>query len=179
MKGIVFEGFLQMVEENYGYKIVDQLLTENDLASGGIYTSVGTYDHREMVKLISTLGQKTGQNIPSLLKAFGLYFFGALKNGYPQFLEAAENAFDFLQSIENHIHVEVKKLYPDAELPSFKTKRIDPNTLEMIYQSERKMADFAEGLIEKSLEYYGENALVEKTNLDPDGSTVQFIISKK
>lgn len=28
-------------------------------------------------------------------------------------------AFQFLKNIENYIHVEVRKLYPDAELPTF------------------------------------------------------------
>jgi hypothetical protein len=51
--------------------------------------------------------------------------------------------------------------------------------LEMIYYSERKMADFAEGLIEKSLEHYGETADIDRRNLTEDGSKVEFIIKKR
>lgn len=178
MKGIVFTEFLEMVEETYGYNVVDKILTENDLESEGIYTSVGTYSHGEMIQLLVGLSDYTGTGIPTLLKTFALYFFDTLKKGYPQFLEAADNAFDFLESIENYIHVEVRKLYPDAELPRFETQIKDDGALEMIYYSERKMADFAEGLIEKSLEYYKEDATIKRRNLAEDGSHVEFVISK-
>lgn len=178
MKGIVFTEFLEMVEEKFGYDMVDEIIAEGDLPSGGSYTSVGTYSHAEMVQLIVGLSQKTNKDVPSLLKAFALYFFDTLEKTYPQFLEAADNAFDFLESIENYIHVEVRKLYPDAELPTFQTNLLADNTLEMIYTSERAMSDFAEGLMERAIGYYGEEASIVKKNLTEDGKKVQFVVTK-
>ncbi len=178
MKGIVFTEFFEMVENEYGYEVVDKLISENELPSGGAYTSVGTYKHSEMVQLLTSLSNHTGNEVPSLLKAFALYFFDVLKNGYPQFLEAAGNAFDFLESIEKYIHVEVLKLYPDAELPTFSTRKVNDNQLEMIYHSERKMADFAEGLLIRSLEYYREAAQIDRSNINDDGTKVKFLITK-
>ena len=178
MKGVVFTEFLEMVENSFGYEVVDQLLTENELPSGGIYTSVGTYAYSEMGQLLHSLSEKTNQSIPHLLKKFGRYLFGTFQKGYPQFLVSANTAFDFLESIEKHIHVEVRKLYPDAELPKFKTTLVDEHTLQMIYYSERRMGDFAEGLIESSLVYYEEQATIMKKNLKEDGSEVEFLIRK-
>ena len=179
MKGIVFTGFLDMVEEKFGYDMVDEIISEGDLPSGGSYTSVGASSHAEMVQLIMGLSQKTKKDVPSLLKAFGMYLFDTLEKTYPQFLEAADNAFDFLESIENYIHVEVRKLYPDAELPTFETNLLEDNTLEMIYTSERAMSDFAEGLMERAIGYYGEEATIEKKNLSEDGKKVQFVVIKR
>jgi len=84
-----------------------------------------------------------------------------------------------LESIENHIHVEVKKLYPDAQLPRFKTKRLDDKTLEMIYYSDRSMADFALGLIEKTFEHYEETVAITREDLMANGSEVKFLLTKK
>lgn len=178
MKGVVFTGFLEMVEQKYGYQMVDIIIRENELASQGAYTSIGTYDHAEIIKLLSSLSHHTKKGVPSLLKTFGHYFFDVLKQGYPQFLSVRTNAFDFLESIENYIHVEVKKLYPEAELPTFETKKLGEGQLEMIYQSERKMADFAEALIEKSMEHYGEKGTIRRVEQAADGSVVQFLITK-
>lgn len=178
MKGIVFTEFLKMVEQNYGYEVVDELIENNDLASKGAYTTIGTYSHSEIVQLITSLSSHTKESIPSLLKIFGLYFFDTLKNGYPHFLEARSNAFEFLESIETYIHVEVQKLYPEAELPSFDTQVNADNQLEMIYRSDRKMADFAEGLIERSLEYYGEQGKIDRESIKADGSIVKFVITQ-
>jgi len=179
MKGIVFTEFLEMVEEAHGYELVDQLLTENELPSGGVYTSIGTYQHTEMVTLVVDLSKRTKAPVPDLLNAFGQYLFGTFEKGYPAFFQAAPDAFAFLESIENHIHVEVKKLYPDAQLPRFKTARLNEHTLEMIYYSDRSMADFALGLIEKTVEHYGETVIITKEDLTENGSEVKFVLTKK
>ena len=178
MKGIVFTEFFEMVEQAHGYEMVDQLIMDNDLPSGGIYTTIGTYDHREMVTLVVDLGKKTETPVPTLLHGFGKYLFGTFEKGYPMFFKAAANAFDFLESIEKYIHVEVKKLYPDAQLPRFETQRIDDNTLEMIYYSDRSMADFALGLIEKTFDHYKEKATITRENLVENGSQVKFLIER-
>lgn len=49
MKGMIFTEFLEMVEEKFSMEMVDQILSESDLPSGGIYTSVGNYPHTEIV----------------------------------------------------------------------------------------------------------------------------------
>jgi hypothetical protein len=51
MKGIVFTEFIEMVEQRFGYEIVDELLTETELPSGGAYTAIGTYSHHEIVAI--------------------------------------------------------------------------------------------------------------------------------
>lgn len=178
MKGIVFTEFFEMVENVHGYEMVDHLIMDNELPSGGVYTTVGTYSHQEMVTLVVDLSKKTKTPVPKLLNAFGQYLFGSFEKGYPMFFEAATNAFDFLESIEKHIHVEVKKLYPDAQLPRFSTKRIGKDTLEMIYYSDRSMADFALGLMEKTIEHYGEKATISKEDLEENGREVRFLIKK-
>jgi len=178
MKGIVFTEFLEMVEQKFGYETVDHILTDSELESGGAYTAIGTYNYAEMVQLIVGLSEKTGLTVPVLLHEYGKYFFDVLYSSYPQFFDALDEPFDFLESIEHHIHVEVRKLYPDAELPTFETERVGANTLKMIYHSERKMSDFAEGLIIRTLNHYKTACKIEKKNIQEDGSSVQFLITK-
>jgi hypothetical protein len=178
MKGLVFTEFLEMVEQQHGFVFTEKLIDEADLPSGGAYTSVGTYDHAEMVKLLTLLSEKTDLPIPALLRAYGHYLFRTFERSYPQFLENADSAFAFLKSIDEHIHVEVKKLYPDAELPAFSSKRLSPDSLELIYTSERKMGPFAQGLIEQSLVFFYEKARVSMENIQADGSVVRFTIEK-
>ena len=42
MKGIIFTEFLDLVEEKFGLEMVDKIIEQSNLDSGGIYTSVGT-----------------------------------------------------------------------------------------------------------------------------------------
>jgi hypothetical protein len=178
VKGIVFTSFLDLVEEKFGYEMVDRIILSCELPSKGAYTSIGTYPHSEMVQLVTALSKETETPVSDLLKVYGNYFFPVLSNGYPHFISEAKSALDLLESIEHHIHVEVIKLYPDAELPRFDTKRIDTHTLEMIYHSKRKMADFAEGLIRSTFEHYNEQVQMERENIVDDGSVVRFLIRK-
>lgn len=176
MKGIVFTEFLEMVESKFGYEVVDHIIEQSNLESNGVYTSIGTYSHGEIVQLLGNLSYKTKIDAQVLLKAFGEYIFDTFLSSYPQFFDAEDNAFDFLKSIDNHIHVEVQKLYPDATLPKFDTVEQEDGTLHMIYKSERKMGALAEGLIERSIIHYKQPHTVDKELVNEDGSEVKFTI---
>jgi hypothetical protein len=175
MKGIVFTEFFEMVEQTYGYEMINTLIETTELESGGVYTSVGTYDHSEIVNLVVNLSKQTNTDIEVLLHAFGRYIFDTFLKSYPVFFENASNSFEFLSSIDNYIHVEVLKLYPDATLPRFSTEVIDGKMI-MIYKSERSMSALAMGLIEKTLEHYGEELSITRDLVNDDGSEVKFVI---
>src|SRR5438445_13808374 len=119
MKGVVFTEFLEMVEERFSAEIADRIIEAADLPSGGAYTAVGTYDHHELLRIVSELSGVTQLPVAQLVRAFGKHLFARFVCLYPQFFEGAGNAFAFLLKIEDHIHVEVRKLYSDAELPRF------------------------------------------------------------
>ena len=178
MKGIVFTELLEMIEEKFGYELVDNLLQDSSLPSGGIYTAIGTYDHAEMVTLVTNLSKQTKMPVPELLRAYGQYMFTAFTRSYRPFVDRADSAFSLLSSVQQYIHVEVRKLYPDAELPHFTIDQPSENHLRMHYISERKLADFAHGLIEGCLATFGEKATITKTILVEDGSQVLFDIVK-
>jgi len=178
MKGIVFTEFLDMVEQNFGYEMVDTLLNESELPSGGIYTSIGTYSHQEMVNLLVTLNMKTEIPTAQLLRTFGRYLFQRFTKIYSHLIDKAPDAFAFLGSIHNYIHVEVRKLYPDAELPHFDIEQLNTTTLVMHYSSVRSMGDLAFGLIEGAMKHYGETATITQELLQEDGSKIKFVIEK-
>lgn len=166
MKGVVFTTFLGMVEDAHGLDMVDTLIEKADLPSGGVYTAVGTYDHTEAVSLVVALSEETGAPVPDLLKGFGEHLFGVLISGHPEFLAGVEDPLDFLGRVESYIHVEVRKLYPDAELPSFECQRLGESELEMIYQSGRHFEDLCEGLIVGAVKHFKREADIEREALD-------------
>lgn len=179
MKGIVFTEFLDMVESRFGYETVDSIIENSDLESKGVYTSVGTYHHSEIVQLLMNLSDSVKTDPMVLLKAFGEYLFDTFLKAYPQFFTEHDNAFDFLESIDSHIHVEVLKLYPDATLPKFITEKSEDGTMKMTYKSERKMSALADGLIEKSINYYKHPHTITKEMIQEDGSEVLFTIKRQ
>lgn len=164
-----------MVERDFGYVVVDQILNDSQLESGGAYTAVGTYNHAEMIQLVSNLSKVSSQEVSALLEAFGSYIFDTFLLGYPRFFDHCAHGFEFLESIDNHIHVEVKKLYPDAMLPRFEVEK-ESRELRLRYFSDRRLSDFALGLIKRTMEHFGHGYSVEKVASNADGSEVLFLI---
>ncbi|MCR8656150.1 heme NO-binding domain-containing protein [Paenibacillus endoradicis] len=177
MKGMIFTSFLEMVESKFSLKIVDEIIEASELPSGGSYTTVGTYDHNEMIKLVVELGERTNIPVPDLVRTFGEYLFGQLLEMHAYFLEENNSVFEFLQKVDSYIHVEVRKLYSDAELPAFQYDNSIDGTLIMTYRSSRPFADLAEGLIIGSIAHYGEKIDIKREDLSDDNAT-RFVLKK-
>jgi hypothetical protein len=178
MKGVIFTTFLEMVEDKFGYETVDEIITKSDLPTKGVYTSVGTYSHHEIVRLVVELSKSSGVPIETLLRVYGKHLFGILANAYKGFFENVDNSFDFMQGIENYIHVEVKKLYPDAELPHFVINRTSEYQMDMLYTSERKMGDLAYGLMEGCIEHFNETVHIDMAVQNEEQTQVKFVLTK-
>jgi len=176
MKGVIFTEFIDMVEEKFGYEMVDQIITSSNDPEDGAYTAVSTYDHTQLVNLVVALHQKSKIPLRDLLLTYGQYLFGRLVITNPALIKGIEDSFELLLNIELMIHTEVRKLYPEANPPKFSGKRIDKNTLELIYQSHRSMGDVAEGLMYGCADHFGEKFQIEQTAVEEGGQKVHFKI---
>lgn len=154
MKGIIFTEFNQLVEETWGLETWEKLLDEVNPPSGGAYTSADTYPDAELFSLVGALSKTVNTPVPDLVRAFGAYLTPRLVRLYPVFVKN-KTAKQFLQSVHDIIHVEVKKLYPDAVLPMFRYEDPAPDRLVMLYRSDRKLCPLAEGLIEGTAKQFG------------------------
>lgn len=81
MKGIIFTEFMELVEDKFGLEVLDQVLNlSND---EGVYTSVGSYDHRDLVKLIVNLSKVSDIPVEKLQEVFGECVFENLLKSTP------------------------------------------------------------------------------------------------
>jgi len=176
MKGIIFTEFLDMVEHHYGLAVVDEIITKSEGVSNGIYTSVGTYDFNEMVALLVALGEVVSKDIQELLYVFGLYLFSSLGAAHPEIIRNYQAPMPLIAAIEDHIHVHVKKLYPDAELPSFLILEKSEHRLVLVYKSTRGLYSLAHGLIVSAFDHYKRGVQVAFELLKEDGTEVKFTV---
>ncbi|WP_299934653.1 heme NO-binding domain-containing protein [uncultured Pelagimonas sp.] len=170
MKGMVFTELLDMAEQALGEDVVDQILDDLALESDGSYTSVGNYPCRELMQIVGAISDRSGASIEELQRQFGAWMLKRFSQGYPEFFAGKTNVLDMLDAIENEVHVEVRKLYPDAELPKFDTRRPDAISLEMTYQSERPLVPFCRGLIEECITHFGDPAEVTVDDQSANGT---------
>jgi hypothetical protein len=175
MLGMVFTEFLEMVEQRWSASLVDQLLTEVKPACGGSYTAIGYYPSAELAALVDALASHTQNTPAATLQAFGHYLFGRFLLLHPRLFADQHDCFALLAGIDQQIHREVRKLYPQAELPTFTVREHSAKRLVLEYHSARPLADLAEGLIRACLQHYHDSATLSRTDTlnQPDPSSEQ------
>jgi hypothetical protein len=178
MKGVVFVEFIEMVDSVFSSELAETIIIACDLPSQGVYTATGTYDHNELLAMVVELSKRTEVPVADLVKAFGRHLFQVFSGSFPVKINPKHELFEFLESVENYIHVEVRKLYPDASLPSIACEKTGENTMELSYKSACPFADLANGLILESAEHFKTNVTVERSKGADDGTAATFIINK-
>lgn len=179
MKGIIFTNFLTFVETTHGTAILQRTMKKaGGIDKGGVYIATQTYPYEELFQLAGNLSAQTGVTLAQTFEDFGEYLFSNLARMFSSFFAPDETLFSFLQKLEDHIHVEVRKRYPDANLPSFTFEPIDAQNLRMIYNSERAMSDFGIGLIKGAATWFNREVFVGKKDLTPDhsGTRVELLV---
>ena len=178
MKGIVFTEFLDLVEEKFGMEMVDSIIEASDLESEGVYTSIGTYNFSEILSLLNNLSERTNITIDDLLLVYGEHFFSVIERSYVGLLNTYKDPMEMISSIENHIHVEVRKIYPEAELPTFIVEEKTDDLLIMVYKSSRAMYYFGLGLMNKTFAHFNSTAEITLEKIAEDGTEVRFVIRR-
>lgn len=149
MKGVVFNIFEAFVCEGWGEEAYETLLDACPLHTrSGTFIGPETYDDADMVLLVNTACEHFGVTGPNAMRTFGHFMLPELIGKYPSFVESHDNAKSFLQSVEDVIHVEVRKLFKGAVTPSFHYRDPAPDQLVIQYSSPRKMCHLMEGLLE-------------------------------
>lgn len=182
MKGLIFTQFLEMVAEVFSAEMVEEIIDAANLPNEGAYTDVGTYPYEELISLVSCLSAATHIPIPDLELSYGKFLFNKLLERYKKLILQSHNCFEFLQQVDNHIHIEVLKLYPEAELPRFECTLITPTEMTMTYRSNHPFAKLAEGLILGCAEHFGETLHLRSQQLGPTPQNlhnVRFILTRE
>jgi len=168
MKGVVFNHLADMVEEQFGLEAWDSILSSTELS--GEYISSETYPDEELMTLVNAAHEKTGIDTKDLVRAFGRYMLPIFRDTNPQFFEGHKNLKSFLLSVDRIIHVEVRKLHPDASLPEFDYQEESDSQLTMYYTSSRKLCHLAEGLIAASAEHFNTDYELQHNECMHDGA---------
>jgi hypothetical protein len=154
LKGLVFTTFYDFCEDQVGADALDEIIEAADLPHAGGYTSVGTYPFDEMVALITAYVRRSGLTMPVVMEQFGAFCFASWVKKFPH-LFADRDLFDVLANINDFHESEVRKLYPDAELPSFEVAARTAHYIVLEYKSCKPLADLAVGVIRGAGEHLG------------------------
>jgi len=173
MKGIIFNAVEEAVIELFDADTWDNLVEAAGVS--GSYKALGTYPDSELLALVHVATEVTGMSTEEVLHTLGRKALPVLVDEVEELVDRKSHVFDFLGTIHDIIHVEVRKLAPDAQTPDIITKPIDDNSIEVTYRSKRNMPALAEGLILGAGDMFEQELSVETQKSDEE-STV-FVVS--
>ncbi|MBX7138936.1 MAG: heme NO-binding domain-containing protein [Oligoflexia bacterium] len=171
MKGEVFNLLEQYLVEHAGPELCEQIHAKAapELEYKGPHIGPGTYEDRDFFTILKETVSALGISADAAALAFGKYCFPKLAARFGDRMRDYHNTREFLLVIQDVIHVEVKKLMSGARPPNFYYVDQTEDSLTMIYDSERNLHCFAEGLFYGCAAYFGETIEVKKELLAYQG----------
>lgn len=168
MKGVVFNLLEECVSEDFGDDVWDQMLDSAGL--DGVYTSLGNYPDADLMALAGSAAELLKLEVDAVVRWFGKAAMPHFHARYPALFAPHKNTRDFVLTLNDVIHPEVRKLYPGIDVPEFGFNTQDPDELVMTYYSARQMCSFAEGLIDGAAGIYSEQAEITQSECMKHGA---------
>lgn len=145
MKGVIFNVVEEVVVDLWSDDVWDDILDRAGL--DGAYTSLGNYADDQLLALVEAASQLTGMTAAELTRTIGRQALPRLIERLPDAMDGVDDGEALLRRVNDIIHPEVLKLYPDAAPPVFGFEDTDAG-LEVTYRSVRRLDQLAAGLIE-------------------------------
>jgi len=161
MKGLILNEFFGLVEQRFSPQVAEAIVNSSLVATNGVYKSMGRYDVRELMQYFYSLSQETGIKQDTLMVDFGHFLLHRFTKIFPMYFSRVGSTFDFLESVENHVHNGVKDSYPDEDLPQFEAKLLEKNLLRVSYKSESPLGKVVEGMVKEVPRYFGETEVIK------------------
>lgn len=160
MKGIIFNLLEEVIRREYGEDTWDALLEAAQVEGG--YSSLANYPDEELMKLVAAASAALNTSADTIVRWFGRNALPLLAERYPEFFIPHTSTRPFLLTLNDIIHIEVRKLYPGADVPVFDYDTSSQEVLVMGYKSPRRLCALAEGFIEAAAAHYGEEVTLDQ-----------------
>lgn len=151
MKGVIFNVVEEVLGEAFGPEMWDRAVDR--AGADGAYTSLGNYPGGDLTKIVAAVSELANLSRDQVLAAAGRLGFKHLAGRHAELLAGATDWRGVLEQLDGIIHPEVRKIYPDAQVPMFEAQRGD-GTLVLEYRSHRQLCRLAEGLIQGLGDWY-------------------------
>ncbi|MEK7434705.1 MAG: heme NO-binding domain-containing protein [Cyanobacteriota bacterium] len=163
MHGMIFNELKNYADLKYGNSAWGDLIKESGLNTR-FYLPIKDYPDEEIVNIIVTASKLLGKTVDFLLEDFGEFVSHKFIGNYKQLIKPEWNVLDFIQNVEEEVHVIMRKLVRGSRPPVLKYKRVNNKELIVYYSSERKLCVLAKGVIRGAGNHYKEKLVILEKN---------------
>lgn len=175
MYGIIHSELKRYIEIKYGEEVWKKALEDIGLRHK-IYLTGGTYPDEEIKKIITAASGRR-HSIDSILEDFGLFIAPALMKMYKSLIKPEWRTMELLLNTEGTMHRVVRIRTPKAHPPYLKFEKTGSHTLLLHYDSPRRMAALAKGIMRGVAKHYGEKIRFQEQKKANGSSDIAVYIS--
>ena len=161
MKGAIFCHYAEFIEQTHGLVAWLEIIDSSELAQSISFIATDLYDDDIFVELLTITSSQLDQPFTDILIQFGHYLFPKLLSKASKHIGNCKNVFEFLDHVENVIHIEVKKSDALAYTPSLILDTVSENEALLKYTSHRQVCFLAEGLIYGAAKQFEQKVAIE------------------
>jgi predicted hydrocarbon binding protein len=170
-------GFVQDQEGRRAWKAVKEQAGIDRIN----YSRMEEYPDEEFLQIYGVLTDEYELEGETLQRQFGKYMFENLVEIYERiYFDDDWSALDLIDNVEETIHQSLKRRR-DKEFtpPELETERIDEETIEVYYSSDRQLCEFAKGMLMGVSEYYGVWLDIDEPECMKEGDDVcRLVVSR-
>jgi hypothetical protein len=173
LHGIIHAELKKYVETRHGAAAWKACLEAAALGNK-IYMPINSYPDEEAIAIVTAASDLTHTPVEQLLEDFGEFISPDLLSMYRSLIRPDWKTIQLLLHTEETIHRVVRSKNPGAEPPKLQFEQLGPNQLKFYYNSPRRLAALAKGIIKGVAKHYGETVLIRE-HKKTDGSSEMFI----
>lgn len=174
MHGIIHTELKKYIETRYSPSTWKACLETAGLR-GKVYLAISAYPDEEAMALVTAAAKLSRMPVEYLLEEFGEFIAPNLLNMYRSLIRPEWKTIQMLLHTEEVIHRVVRINNPGAQPPKLHFEQAGPKELKFYYNSPRRMAGVAKGIIKGIAKHYGEKVLIREQK-NADGSSEMSII---
>jgi hypothetical protein len=156
MHGSIFVLLKRFIESAYDYSTWIKLLEATKIVHSG-FQMQEMYPTRELQTIVEKAAELTGKSTYELLEAFGEFLVPDLLLVYNKYIHPEWRTYEMLMHTETSMHGAVKKQDNRTNPPQLQVTPKGDKQLIVDYQSPRRMAGVAVGIIRGIAKYYQES----------------------
>ncbi|WP_448556032.1 heme NO-binding domain-containing protein [Thalassotalea montiporae] len=169
MKGAIFCGYSEYIEQAHGLLTWLDIVDRSELAQSSSFIATDIYEDKIFVELLTISAELLNVSLSDILTEFGEFLFPTLLGSAKHHIGECTNVFEFLDHVENVIHIEVKKADPLAYTPSLILDTVSNSELLIKYTSHRQVCFLAEGLIYGAAKHFNQKVTIEHLSCTHQG----------
>ena len=179
MHGVVFLELERYLSQKLGKHGWDQIKREAGIPAR-IFVPVDSYPDAELHGLLRAASARLERPQRLLLEEFGIFVAPQFLKTYRFLVKNEWTVFDVLTNVESIMHAAVRRRTPFAEPPRLVIERRGPTEVLIIYSSQRKLCDFARGLIEGLAQFFDESVHIsEQSCMHERAPSCRILVSKR